>query len=513
MAQDMARTLQAVVGATKQLVVGKYSWRVRPSRIRELDDLGGAINELGQQLEIHVTELSHQAFHDPLTGLPNRSMLLDRLENALARTKRNGKQIAIIFCDLDNFKVVNDTFGHEAGDQLLVNVAERLQSTLRPGDTSARIGGDEFVVLLEDLDRIDDAESVAARIIEQMALPFLLEGHELFVSASIGAKLSTSSLDRPDDLLRDADIAMYRAKANGKARYEVFDGTTDQVDPDRLELEGDLRGAIERDELRVYYQPIWELATRRMIGVEALLRWEHPQRGLLSPATFVPLAEQIGLILPIGRWVIDQACRDARSWHTRYPSPSPLRMSVNLSTRIFERPELIDDIGQTLRDTGIDPAYLNLEITETVMMRQVERTYTELHRLKDLGVKLSVDDFGTGYASLAYLRRFPIDTVKIDRVFVDELGRDPEVTAIVEATITLAGTLNLEVIAEGIETADQLAHLQALGCSYGQGYHFAHPVRANVIEALLAEGVVTAPTNVSGGRPGQPTTSAGLVSH
>jgi diguanylate cyclase (GGDEF)-like protein len=509
-AEDMTRTLHSVIGATKELVIGKYSWRVKPSTIRELDDLAGAINNLGQQLEVHVNELSHRAFHDPLTGLPNRAMLLDRLETALARTRRSGRQIALIFCDLDNFKVVNDTLGHEAGDELLISVANRLQSTIRPGDTSARLGGDEFVVLLEDLDRPDDAHSVASRVIEQMRAPFLLGGQEVFISVSIGAKVSVSSTDQPDDLLRDADAAMYRAKANGKGRYEIFDAVTDRVDPDRLQLETDLRWAIERDELRVYYQPIWHLATRRMVGVEALVRWQHPERGLLAPGRFVPLAEQIGLILPIGRFVLTQACRDAMSWHLRYPGPAPLRMSVNLSTRVFERPELIDDIGATLRETGLDPSLLNLEITETVMMRQVERTHTELHKLKELGVKLSVDDFGTGYSSLAYLRRFPINTVKVDRAFVEHLGQDPEDTAIVGAIVTLARTLQLEVVAEGIETADQLAHLLNLGCDYGQGFYFARPVPANVIEALLAEGVVTTSGHIPGNGASDPDATLAL---
>jgi diguanylate cyclase (GGDEF)-like protein/PAS domain S-box-containing protein len=430
-------------------------------------------------------ELLQLAFHDSLTKLPNRALFMDRLEHALACADRRNASVAVMFLDLDNFKVVNDSLGHQIGDELLIAVATRLATCLRSQDTAARIGGDEFTILLEDVASMSDVLLVADRITEQFQQPFMLEGHEIYTSTSIGIALSTPGKDQPGGLLRDADIAMYRAKSRGKAHYEVFDHTMNSRAMERLELETDLRRAIERNEFRVYYQPIVQLDTNKIVEVEALVRWEHPRRGLVAPAQFIPLAEETGLILPIGKWVLEEACRQVQQWQTEYPETEPLVVSVNLSARQFQHPRLAAEIAETLFHTGLDPAHLKLEITESVMMQDAKATIGTLWELKELGIQLAVDDFGTGYSSLAYLKRFPIDILKIDRSFVDRLGRDPEDTAIVRAVITLAKTLNLAVTGEGIETIEQVLQLQALGCERGQGYYFAKPLTDQALRERL----------------------------
>ena len=442
---------------------------------------------------LHLREqalaLEHQAFHDTLTRLPNRTLFMDRLQHAMARSARRHGTFAVLFLDLDRFKVVNDSLGHETGDRLLVAVAERLRDCLRPEDTAARFGGDEFIILLEDTTSVHEAVQVAERILGALRAPFRISKREVVVSASIGIVLDHPERQRPAELLRDVDVAMYRAKAKGKATYEVFDLGMNARALERLEREADLRRALARGELRVYYQPKVVLATGRLFGAEALVRWEHPRRGLLLPGEFVPLAEETGLIQAIDRWVLGEACRQARIWHERYPSDPPLLLSVNISARQFLGPDLVADVARVLQETRAVPGSVALEITEGVLMEDVEATIATLQGLKDLGLLLAIDDFGMGYSSLSYLKRFSVNILKIDRAFVAGLGRVPEDTAIVEAVIGLARALGLLVTAEGVETAAQAAQLHALGCTLGQGYYFARPLPSDATEALVAAGL------------------------
>ena len=421
-------------------------------------------------------QLRQHAFYDALTGLPNRALFMDRLTHALAYAERHNTTVALLFLDLDNLKVVNDSLGHHVGDQMLVITAERLQACLRLQDTAARLGGDEFTVVFDTPDDIDAVLTVAQRLQAQLRLPMQIDAHELVVTASIGVALSGPSLTSPVALLGAADLAMYQAKANGKGRSVVFEPWMSSKAHERLALETDLRRAIAHDELCVQYQPIIDLQSGRVIAAEALVRWEHPQHGRVAPAAFIPLAEETGLIIPLGNWVLAQVCQQLRAWQLRHPHADTLRVAVNLSARQFQHPTLATDIARLLHTTEVDPACLELEITESVVMQDATTTIETLRQLKALGVQLALDDFGTGYSSLAYLRRFPIDVLKIDRSFVQRLGCDLQDTEIIRAIITLAHTLNLAVTGEGIETAEQRAQLCALGCDHGQGYLFAHPM-------------------------------------
>ncbi|HVF02804.1 MAG TPA: EAL domain-containing protein, partial [Rubrobacteraceae bacterium] len=433
-------------------------------------------------------QLRHQAFHDPLTNLPNRALFLNRLGHALMRLERRKKRAAVLFLDLDNFKLVNDSMGHDVGDKLLVSVAQRLQGCLRAEDTAARFGGDEFTILLEDVTHTGDAVRLANQIARALNAPFVLKGREVFVNTSIGIALSKSGRERPTDLLRNADAALYRAKANGKAACEVFDAAINTVTLERLDLEADLRRAIERGEFAVHYQPQLELLTGRIAGWEALVRWKHPERGLISPPSFLSIAEETGLITQIGNLVLEEACRQAKEWQEeRYPAAdTSLKMSVNISARQLKRPdELVREVVRILAETGLAPETLVLEITESMVMEGAQYNADVLGRLKELGVRVAVDDFGTGYSNLAYLKRFPMDMVKIDKSFVDGLGEKAEDTAIVEAVISLARALGLTTVAEGIETTEQLERLRDLGCEWGQGYYFSGALPAYEASALL----------------------------
>ena len=431
-------------------------------------------------------DLQRLAFHDTLSGLPNRALFLDRLERALARADRYRRSIAVMFLDLDNFKVVNDSLGHEIGDRLLMAVAARLRACLRDEDTAARLGGDELAVLLEEVVDEQSAVDVARRISATMTEPIVLDGRELFPTFSIGIALSTPGHDRPDTLLRNADLAMYRAKANGKARFQVFDPSMTIGALERMEMESDLRHALDRRELRVVYQPIVALEHGRISELEALVRWDHPTRGTISPVQFIPLAEETGLIVSIGQWVLEEACRQAHAWAIAHPTEPAIVMSVNLSARQFLQADLVEEVARVLWQTRLDPSTLKLEITESVLMRDIDGTIEKLWALKNLGVHLAIDDFGTGYSSLSYLKRFPVDTLKIDRSFVSGLGQDSNDTAIVRSVVALAKSLNLAVTGEGIETSEQLGQLQALGCDQGQGYLFAKPLEAVAVSELLA---------------------------
>ncbi len=430
-------------------------------------------------------QLAYQAFHDSLTGLPNRALFLDRLEQALDRSARRGETTAVLFLDLDRFKVVNDSLGHEAGDQLLVAVAERLAGCVRPGDTAARLGGDEFTLLLEGVEDVREAVRLAECVAAAFAPAIDLGGRLFFITASIGIALSRSDHYRSGDLLREADIAMYQAKAKGKASYAIFDREMGSLALRRLELETELRRAVEHENFLVEYQPEIDLRTGRIVAMEALVRWEHPERGLVPPAEFIPVAEETGLILPLGRWMLEQACAQARQWLDQYASQAPL-VSVNLSVKQFQHPRIVDEIAGILQHVGLPAGSLMLEITETVVMEHAESNRATLERLKDLGVGLAIDDFGSGYSSLGYLKRFPVDVLKIDRAFVSGVAPGREDTAIVEAIIHLAHTLTMRVTAEGVETSQHLGLLRTLGCDIGQGFFFS-PAKPSPMATTLIE--------------------------
>jgi diguanylate cyclase (GGDEF)-like protein/PAS domain S-box-containing protein len=466
---------------------GWHVWRHRAifdesSDLVEYQSVGHDVTER-KRIE---AQLAHQALRDALTGLPNRALFHDRLAQALTRAERFGSIVGVMFLDLDNFKVVNDSLGHACGDELLVKVTERLCTCLRADDTAARLGGDEFTILVDRLGDPDEAAAIAARVIEAMQAPFTIGERDVYITTSIGIAVSSPQCQTAEGLVRHADLAMYRAKANGKARYELFDASMTATIMERLELETDLRRAIDRGEFRLVYQPILALQTGHVVEYEALVRWEHPLRGLVSPNDFIPIAEETGLIRPIGQWVLEEACRQAMIWQRRSPTDVSPVMCVNLSVRQFRNPKLVQDISGVLDATGLASRCLKLEITESAVMEDVEATIDKLLELKALGIQLAIDDFGTGYSSLNYLKRLPVDTLKIDRSFVSGLGDDPQDAAIVRNVIGLARSLHLTVTAEGIETEDQLTQLRAFGCDNGQGYFFARPMAADAIDAAVS---------------------------
>ena len=429
--------------------------------------------------------LIHDAFHDALTGLPNRVLFAEHLKLAVERAKRPKRYLfAVLFLDLDRFKNINDSLGHTVGDQLLIGIARRLEDCLRHIDTVARLGGDEFAVLLDGIEDSSDAVRVAERLQKALRQPLNLGGHEVFTSASIGIALSSTGYEQPEEVVRDADTAMYRAKALGKARHEIFDTEMHARAVTLLQLENDLRRAVERDEFCVYYQPIISLDGGGIYGFEALIRWQHPERGLVAPSQFITVAEETGLIIPMGRWVLREACRQMRQWQKQFPSVRSLTLSVNLSGKQLTQPDLVAQVKQILRECDFDPRLLQLEITESAVIENT-RTVTEmLLQLRDLGLRLSMDDFGTGYSSLSYLHRFPINTIKIDRSFINsqESGDENE---IVRTIIMLARSMGMNVVAEGVETHDQLSYLKSLDCEYGQGFLFSRPVHAEAVEQML----------------------------
>ena len=469
---------------------GKFRWvLVRGLAVR--DDRGEAYRMAGSLTDIadrKLTEeqLIHDALHDSLSGLPNRAFFLTLLDRAIKRTRRRHDYLfAVMFVDLDRFKLVNDSLGHTVGDQLLMAISERLRRCLRPGDVVARLGGDEFSILLEDVGEVNDATRVAERIQAELKEPFIFDGHEVFTSASIGIALSTAGHDRPEYFLRDADTAMYRAKARGKARYEMFDEAMHVRAVAELRLETDLRRALEREEFRVRYQPIVSLHDSRAIGFEALIRWQHNERGLVAPVEFIPVAEETGLIVPMSQWVMETACRQTRAWLDEFPELPDLSISVNLSAKHFQQADLLGQIQRVLEQTGLPAKNLKLEITESVLMDGPESHIATIRGLREAGIQVLIDDFGTGYSSLSYLQRFSVDTLKIDRSFLMEQG-DGEGWDIVETIITLAEDLGVTVIAEGVETEEQNARLKQLRCGHAQGYLFREPMDAEAATTLLA---------------------------
>jgi diguanylate cyclase (GGDEF)-like protein/PAS domain S-box-containing protein len=467
-------------------------WLATPPRERwataDADFVQALANILADAIQQRGTEddIRYQALHDPLTDLPNRVLFLDRLAHAL---NRPGAQIAVALLDIDNFKLVNDSLGHSAGDELLRKVAPRLTDALRPGDTIGRLGGDEFVVLLEDIPDERAAARVAERIVAAFEVPFELSAGEHFAKASLGIAIARGEDEQqPAALIRDADAAMYQAKAHGRGRFEVFDGAMRARTVKRLSVENDLRRALEREELRVLYQPIVCLHDRSLAAVEALLRWEHPTRGLLAPGEFIPVAEESGLIESIGRWVLETACAQAAQWHALQPDGPPLGIAVNLSARQFTQRDLEKTVRAALEGSGIAPGSLGLEITESVLLEEPDRVSETISRIAAAGVRFVLDDFGTGYSSLAYLGRLAIDGLKVDRSFVDTLESSARSTAITTAIVRMAQALSIEVTAEGVETETQLALVRELGCELAQGFHFHRPLPAErVTELLVAE--------------------------
>jgi PAS domain S-box-containing protein len=515
---DRARVLQA---AEKAYATGRGesleyrirhkdgSWRVLESTSNAIPGQNGETKGL-VIVNRDITErkraealLEHRAFHDGLTNLPNRALFLDRLERAIAVSRRhNDFRFAVLFIDIDEFKVFNDSLGHSAGDDLLIQIARRLTACLRgadtvtrprPGEQSqlsigentlARPGGDEFVVLAEELRDPSDAIRMAKRIQERLAIPFGVSGHEIVITASIGIAFSGGTATNASDVLRDAEMAMYRAKDGGKARCEVFDSAMQDDAVKRLQLETDLRKALELNEFRVHYQPLVSLTTGKIVAFEALSRWQRPQ-GIVMPGEFIAVADEIGLILPMNRQLLHDACLQLRRWNELFPSDPPLAIGVNVTAKQFAQPDLASQIGEILRQTDTDPACVDLEITENIAMADVERSAVVLSQLKALGVHLSIDDFGTGYSSLSRLQRFPVDTLKIDRTFVSEMDRDRDTGEIVRVIAMLARNLGLKVVAEGIERQEQMEMLRGLGCETGQGYLFSKPVSADAIEQLM----------------------------
>ncbi len=422
-------------------------------------------------------QLMYMALHDALTGLPNRVFLMDQLDKALELTKTFPDcKFAVLFIDCDRFKVVNDSLGHLAGDRLLSLISHRLDLCLRPVDTLFRLGGDEFTILLDHIDSIDDAIATAETIQEQLTSPFHVDGHEVFIGASIGIVLGTAEYERSEHVLRDADAAMYCAKDLGKGRYRVFDTGMHVRAVNFLQLETDLRRALDRQEFCVHYQPIVDLRNGKIAGFEALVRWLHPERGLVSPVQFIPAAEETGLIVPIGAWVLRQACSQLQEWHQRFPHARHLTIAVNISVKQFAQTDLLEQIDRILKETRLDGQFLKLEITESTIVGNYQAAKAILEALRNRRIQLSIDDFGTGYSSLSHLHRLPVDMLKIDRSFVDPIDDDSDERQIVQAIVTLAHSLNMQVIAEGVETAVHVAQLRTLGCEFGQGYYFSKPL-------------------------------------
>jgi diguanylate cyclase (GGDEF)-like protein len=500
--RSISRPVEELVRATRALAAGDLGFSIELKDRTEFGELAAHLNSMSTALrdgyaalqsEIEERKraearLLYDAFHDALTGLPNRALFLDRVQHVIESGKRHPEQIyAVLFLDLDRFKVVNDTLGHLVGDHLLVVVAERLAECLRPGDTVARLGGDEFGILLERIGGTEDALHVADRIQKALAKVVEVDGHELFATASIGVTLRSDRYQRPEQVLRDADIAMYQAKVKGKACAEIFDAEMHGTVVDRLQLEADLRRAVEHgQEFLLHYQPILALRTGKLIGVEALVRWNKPDRGLLEAADFIGLAEESGAIAPMGEWAIRTACAQLKTWQERVPALGAITLSVNVSGRQFRRPEFVDTLRRIVREAGVDPRYVAVDVKEGVIMDDVEASAAKLSRLRDMGVQIHVDDFGTGYSSLSYLHRFPITAVKIDRSFVSGLPSHPESEEVIKAIVSIAESLDFDVIAEGVEQQAQAEKLEELRCRYAQGLLLARPLSAPELEAWAA---------------------------
>ncbi len=503
----ITRPIRQLIEASQAISTGYFNQVKVVKGVRELDALTFSFNQMAEQLQISFRdleranqnleqeiverqqigqELEYNALHDPLTDLPNRTLLMERLEQVIKRIRREENYLcAVLFIDLDRFKIINDSLGHQIGDLLLIAIAQKLTSIVRETDTIARLGGDEFIALLEPITQINDAIDIAERIIEELRLPFYLEKRQVFTAASIGIVLSSKEYSQADDILRDADIAMYRAKSRGKARYEMFDQEMYNLAVARHKLENNLRHALDRQEFQVYYQPIISLDNKKIVGFEALLRWQHPEQGLISPAKFLPIAEEIGLIVAIGEWILHSACQQMALWQTQISTASQLKISVNLSAKQLQDPNFLGAVKRVLTQTGLEGKSLQLELTESMLMENLKALTTLLWQLKEEGIELSIDDFGTGYSSLSYLHRLPIDNLKIDRSFIKSIGKEKDGRNIVATIINLAHQMEMTTIAEGIESPKQLDRLQFLGCEKVQGYLFSRPVPSDQATALL----------------------------
>jgi diguanylate cyclase (GGDEF)-like protein len=462
-------------------------------------DIAGCLLNIRDRSERLVLEeaLRHQAFHDPLTGLPNRALFEDRLVHAFDRTSRGGHSLCLLLADLDYFKDINDTYGHALGDAVLIEVAERLSHGVRTEDTVARLGGDEFAVLIEEVVGEHDGARAADRIITALAEPIVIGDIEVFAHASIGIVCASATGRETEgstralmgQLLIDADLAMYEAKRQGRRGFQFYETSMQDGVKERMAMRSDLEGGLGREEFLLHYQPIVEIDTGAVLGAEALIRWQHPQHGLVPPLEFIPLAEQTGLIVAIGRWVLAEACREAAGWRSQSVGRALPYVSVNVAGSQLQHPGFVQDVEDVLRDTGLPPARLVLEVTESALIEDTEGNVLKLEQLRDLGIRLAIDDFGTGYSSLSYLRQFSLDMLKIDKSFIDSLGRDAKGTALVAAMVAMGTSLSMEVIAEGIEDQAQLLDLQTLHCYFGQGYLFSKPVPADDLAALLSLGM------------------------
>jgi diguanylate cyclase (GGDEF)-like protein len=479
-----------VIGTICAVDPAAHAWT--PQEIESLADLAeGLVTEIELRSDLTVKRetqehLLYSTLHDALTGLPNRSLFTERLRHSMHRNVRHPDDMfAVLFLDLDRFKDVNDNLGHFAGDELLRAVARRLEVCIRPEDTVARLSGDEFAILLESINETSDAGRVAERIEEALSFPINLAGAEVTTSASVGIVTSTMLHDQPEQLLRSADMAMYRAKAAGRARYEMFDRTMHSDALARLQLETDLRRAVEQGEFRLHYQPLVSLRTGHITGLEALIRWEHPVRGLVQPSDFIPIAEETGLIVRIGRWVLTEACGQLKAWQGAHPRPEPLSISVNLSVKQFSQPDLIDQLARAVRTTGIPPESLRLEITEAALIDKGGAAMAVLTQIKQLGAQIYLDDFGTGYSSLIYLHRLPIDAIKIDRELVSTMDTDERNLRLVRTILTFAQIIGVRTEAEGISSAEQLRELRALKCEHGQGFLFSAAIPHDAVDEVL----------------------------
>ena len=486
-------------GASEQLefehrmrnAAGEYLW-VLARGVAVRDETGKPYRMAGSQTDITARkraehQLQHDALHDGLTGLANRVLFTDRLACALADLQRRAApDFSVLFFDLDRFKNVNDSLGHTVGDKLLLGIARRLEHFLRPGDTVARLGGDEFAILIHRVEDASGAIHVADRIQDILSMNFSIDGNDVMVTASIGIAHSSTGYTNPEEILRDADIAMYRAKADGKARYEIFDRDMHQSAVALLKLETELRRSVHRGDFVMNYQPIVSLTGGRIVGFEGLVRWQHPERGIVTPSQFIAIAEETGLIVPLGWWVLRESCTQTQLWQKMFPAEPPLWVSVNMSGKLFMKSDMVDQLLGILEETGLAPSSLRIEVTENVVMDHAELAVRNLMELRALGVQISIDDFGTGYSSLSYLQRFHYDELKIDRSFVSQLGSPGDSRAIVETILNLANSLGIGVVAEGIETAEQVDRLRQMQCPHGQGYWFSRPLTVPAAEALIA---------------------------